>query len=152
MAKGDDIQERLIDFAVRVLKVCDHLPASAAGKHVGNQLLRSGTAPAAHYAEARGAESTADFIHKLKICLKELNETQVWLQIASKSNMIAAEKLADLQSECISLAKITNTSITTARASLTPAKSIREEDALPYCTDTTSQPSVINNQQLTIDN
>ena len=143
MAKGDDIQERLVDFAVRVLKVSDHLPGNAAGRHVGNQLLRSGTAPAAHYAEARGAESTADFIHKLKICLKELNETQIWLQITSKSNMISPEKLSDLQAECISLAKIINTSITTAKTSLPPSKAIREDDAGPY---------LIDNQQLTINN
>jgi four helix bundle protein len=58
MAKGDDIEERLIDFAVKVVKLCDKLPKSYAGRHMANQLLRSGTAPAAHYAEARGAEST----------------------------------------------------------------------------------------------
>lgn len=141
MAKGDDIQERLVDFAVRVLKVCDNLPGTAAGRHVGNQLLRSGTAPAAQYAEARGAESTADFIHKLKICLKELNETQVWLQITSKSNLIPPKNLIDLQAECNSLGKIINSSITTAKSSLPPTKSLREDEDTPY---------TIDNQSLTI--
>jgi len=77
MAKGDDIEERLIAFAVRMVKLCDYLPKTQAGGHIAGQLLRSGTAPAAHYAEARGAESTNDFVHKLKLCLKELNESRV---------------------------------------------------------------------------
>lgn len=77
MAKGDDIEERLVSFAVRVIKLCDSLPQTRAGSHIAGQLLRSGTSPAANYAEARNAESVNDFIHKLKICLKELNETLV---------------------------------------------------------------------------
>jgi four helix bundle protein len=66
MAKGDDIEERLVDFAVRIVKLSRHLPNTQAGKHISGQVLRSGTAPAAHYAEARGAESRKDFVHKLK--------------------------------------------------------------------------------------
>ena len=65
MAKGVDIEERLINFAVSIVKLCDKLPKTAEGSHNAGQLLRFGTAPAAHYAEARGAESTKDFIHKL---------------------------------------------------------------------------------------
>ena len=57
MAKGDDISERLIEFAARVIHLCNELPRNPAGKHVSGQLLRSGTAPAPHHAEARGAES-----------------------------------------------------------------------------------------------
>ena len=72
MAKGDDIEERLISFAVRVVKLSTHLPETPAGKHIAGQVLRSGTAPAAHYAEARGAESSRDFIHKLKIWVLSL--------------------------------------------------------------------------------
>src|SRR5262245_19870254 len=89
MAKGDDIEERLIGFAVRVIKLCAHLPQTQVGCHVADQLLRSGTAPAAHYAEARGAESNRDFTHKLKICLKELNESRVWLKIVIKSELLS---------------------------------------------------------------
>ena len=87
MTKGDDIQERLIQFAARIIKLCNDLPPTPAGKLVTRQLLRSGAAPAAHHAEARSAESTADFIHKLKISVKELNETDVWLRITIASNM-----------------------------------------------------------------
>lgn len=77
MAKGDNLEERLVDLAVMVINLTDKMPGSRAGNHVAGQLLRSGTSPAAHYAEARGAESKKDFIHKLKIGLKELNESRV---------------------------------------------------------------------------
>ncbi|MBU2511212.1 four helix bundle protein [bacterium] len=70
MAKGDDIQERLIDFAVGLIQLTTKLTKSSAEKHVANQILRSGTSPAPNYAEARSAESSNDFIHKLKIALK----------------------------------------------------------------------------------
>ncbi|MCJ7735850.1 MAG: four helix bundle protein, partial [Anaerolineae bacterium] len=87
MAKGDDIEERLIDFAVRIVKLCVTLPKTQAGRHIGGQLVRSGTAPAAHYAEARGAETTKDFIHKLRLGQKDLNESRVWLKIIVRSQM-----------------------------------------------------------------
>jgi four helix bundle protein len=70
MAKGDDIEERLVSFAVQVLELCERLPKSPAGTHLSGQLLRSGTAGAPNYAEARAAESAVDFIHKLGIVLK----------------------------------------------------------------------------------
>ena len=116
MAKGDDIEKRLIDFAVRVLKLCSHLPTTQAGRHISGQLLRSGTAPAAHYAEARGAESTKDFIHKLKICLKELNESRVWLKIVTRSEMLPESQLRDITDENDQLCRIINASIKTTRA------------------------------------
>jgi len=74
MAKGDDIQERLIDFAVDIIKLCSSLPKNRSSNHIATQLLRSGTSPAANYGEARGAESRNDFIHKLRIALKERTE------------------------------------------------------------------------------
>ena len=77
MAKGDDIQERLINFAVSIINLCSELPKTQAGKHVAGQLLRSGTSPAPNYAEARGAESRNDFSHKLKITLKEERVAEV---------------------------------------------------------------------------
>jgi len=115
MAKGDDIQERLIKFAARIIKVCDALPRTPAGKHVAGQLLRSGTSPAPHHAEARSAESPADFIHKLKIAVKELNESDVWLRIIIAAELLPASKLNDLLDECNQLQKILSASIKTAR-------------------------------------
>jgi four helix bundle protein len=117
MVKGDDIQERLIRFAARVIAVCDALPNTMAGQHIGRQLLRSGTAPAPHHAEARSAESPADFIHKLKIGVKELNESEVWLRIIIASDMLPEPRLSPLIDECNQLQRIFNASIKTARQS-----------------------------------
>ena len=115
MAKGDDIEGRLIDFAVRIIRFCEQMPTTFTGNHLANQLLRSGTAPAAHYAEARGAESNRDFVHKLKICLKELNESRIWLKIITKSELIAAGRLTALADECDQLCRIINSSIKTSK-------------------------------------
>ena len=127
VAKGDDIQERLIDFGVRVLKVCESLPRTKAARHLGDQLLRSGTAPAANYAEARGSESAQDFIHKLRICSKELNESTVWLTMITRAGMLPGQRLEELQAECTSLTKIINASIATAKAN--QQRATREESA-----------------------
>ena len=87
LVQANDLENRLIDFAVRVITVADALPDTPAGKHISRQLLRSGTSPAPNYAEARGAESNADFVHKLKIALKELNETNVWLRMVCRAGL-----------------------------------------------------------------
>ena len=115
MAKGDDIQERLIDFAVSVLRLSEALPNTAAGKHVGGQILRSGTSSAFNYGEARGAESKKDFSHKLGVVLKELNETTIALEIIKRSEMIPASALAPIQQECKELSQIVNSSIKTVQ-------------------------------------
>ncbi len=62
MAKGDDLEERLIEFAVRIVTLCEAIPKTTAGRHLGNQLVRSGTSPAFNYGEARAAESKRDFV------------------------------------------------------------------------------------------
>lgn len=113
LVKGDDIEERLITFAVEIVQLSRALPKDSAGKHMAKQVLRSGTAPAAHYAEARGAESTRDFIHKLRIALKELNESRVWLKIIVRSNLLSDEKAAFVTKEVDELCRIINASIKT---------------------------------------
>ena len=82
---SDQLEERLIEFAAEVVRFAAELVAAPAGKHIAMQMLSSGTAAAPNYAEARGAESRADFIHKLGIVQKELNETSVWLRILLKT-------------------------------------------------------------------
>jgi len=113
MAKGDDIQERLVDFAVGIIKFCSKLPKTQAAKHVAGQLLRCGTAPAPNYGEARGAESTNDFVHKLGITLKELNESGIWLEIIKRSKMLPLSMVESLAEECVELSKIISASIRT---------------------------------------
>jgi four helix bundle protein len=117
MAKGDDIQERLIQFAARIINLCDNLPQTTSSRHVAGQLLRSGTAPAANHGEARSAESPADFVHKLKIAVKELNESEVWLRIIIASDMLPKTKLIALLDECHQLQRIMGASIQTIRKS-----------------------------------
>ena len=73
--RGEELEDRLLDFAARVGKVVDALPKTRLGRHIAGQLVRSGTSPAPNYAEACGAESKRDFTHKLGICLKELRES-----------------------------------------------------------------------------
>jgi len=118
MAKGDDLQERLIEFSARVIKVSQSLPNTAAGKHVGGQLLRSGTSAAPNHSEARHAESTADFIHKIKIAVKELNETEVWLRVIINSELLPSNRMTPLLEECNHLQRILSASINTARKNL----------------------------------
>lgn len=76
-----DLEDRLIRFSLMILTIAEGLPATVAGKHFAQQLVRSGTAPAFNYAEAQAAESRNDFIHKMKLSLKELRETMVNLKI-----------------------------------------------------------------------
>jgi four helix bundle protein len=117
MVKGQDIEERLVDFAVRIIRVCESLPDKPAERHIRGQLLRSGTSPAPNYAEARGAESGKDFIHKLRIVLKELNESRVWLLIIIRAEMLPRERLDPLLDECDQLCRIMSASIQTAKQS-----------------------------------
>ena len=83
-----DLEERLIDFAVRIIRIAESLPKTKIGNHIAGQLIRCGTSPAPNYGEAQSAESRSDFIHKMKICLKELRETKVWLKIIIRANLI----------------------------------------------------------------
>lgn len=86
--KDLDLEDRLIDFAVKIIKLVESLPKTKAGNHIAAQLVRCGTSPAPNYGEARDAESRADFIHKMKICLKELRETRVWLLMIKKAELL----------------------------------------------------------------
>jgi four helix bundle protein len=95
-----DLEERLIDFAVRIIRTAESLPKSKVGNHVAGQLVRSGTSPAPNYGEAQSAESRADFVHKMKLSLKELRETKVWLRMIVRADLIkSAIKLDPLIGE-----------------------------------------------------
>ncbi len=94
-----DLEERLIEFASRIIDLAEALPKTMAGKHLGGQILCSGTSPTLNYAEAQSAESRNDFVHKMKICLKELRETLVCLKIISKRAWFSESKLMALLTE-----------------------------------------------------
>ena len=109
-----DLEDRLIDFAVRIINVIEALPNTKVGNHIGGQLLRSGTSPAPNYSEARSAESRRDFIHKMKIALKELRETLIWMQIIERKELCDPKKLAEIVDECDQLMAIFVKSVETA--------------------------------------
>jgi len=115
--QADKLEERLINFAVRIVILSANLPKTPAGKHVARQILRSGTSPAPNYGEARGAESHADFVHKLGIVLKELNETAIWLKIIERSQLLRRGLIKDLITENTELCRIFSASLKTARGS-----------------------------------
>ena len=113
--KKYDLENRLIDFAVRVIKLVESLPKSPVGNHIAGQLLRSGTSPAPNYGEAQSVESRKDFIHKMKVCLKELRETRVWLIILRWLGLLGDSKgLEWFVAECNELISIFVASIRTA--------------------------------------
>lgn len=112
---SEDLLERLIDFAARVGKVVDALPDTRMGRHVAGQLVRSGTSPAPNYEEGCAAESRADFVHKLSICLKELRESRSWIRLIIKTEMLSEHLLGDLLDECNQLCNIVGQSIVTAK-------------------------------------
>jgi four helix bundle protein len=113
--KKFDLDERLIDFAVSIINLVEMLPPTKSGNHLGNQLLRSGTSPSLNYGEARSGESKNDFIHKMKVCLKELRESFNCLRIIKKANLAPNERaIMDIIDECDELISIFVSSIVTA--------------------------------------
>ena len=113
--KGEDISDRLLEFAVRIIQLVDALPNTPVGRHIGGQVLGSGTSPGANYEEARGAESKADFVHKLGIVLKELSETRCWIKVLIKSKLIPLKRIQGVFSESDELCKIIGQSVITVK-------------------------------------
>ncbi len=118
MERKYDLEERLIKFAGLVIDVVEKLPKNLAAKHLAGQLVRSGTSPALNYAEAVGAESKADFIHKMGVVLKELRETRVCLTIIKHQNYVDSAVLAKALDECAQLVFIVSKSVKTAKGNL----------------------------------
>jgi four helix bundle protein len=86
--KKYDLEERLLEFAVRAIDVVENLPDNKACNYLGTQLLRSGTSPALNYGEAQAAESRNDFIHKFRIILKELRETMICTKMLHRKSWL----------------------------------------------------------------
>ncbi len=118
----EELSERLWQFAARVGKAVDALPDTRLGRHVAGQLVRCGTAAPPNYDEGCAAESKADFVHKLKIGLKELKETLGWLRFSVIANLLSQKRIASLQGEDRELAKILGRSIVTAKSRRPPRR------------------------------
>ena len=112
-----DLEQRLLEYSARIIKVVESLPSTKVGNHIADQLLRCGTSPYPNHGEAQAAESIKDFIHKIRIALKELRETYRWLKLIKYINLInKPERIDELVDETEQLIKIFVTSVKTARS------------------------------------
>ena len=110
-----DLEDRLLEFAVAVIDVSERLPSPRAGNHIAGQFLRAGTSPYGNHGEAESPESRDDFIHKLKICLKELRETRRWARLIDRKRWIEGNtQLIFVLQEVEELIRIFKASIQTA--------------------------------------
>ncbi len=111
-----DLEERLLEFSARIIRASENLERTDAGRHVGNQLMRAGTSPYANHGEAEDAESMDDFVHKLKLCVKEMRETLRGLKLIKRVPLMSKPQLLDgLIDEADQLIRIFRQSIITAR-------------------------------------
>jgi four helix bundle protein len=109
-----DLEDRLLEFTARLIKMVDALPTSRPGNHVAGQLLRCGTSPFANHGEVQAAESRKDFIHKLGVCLKELKEIKRWIRLVARVELIPTKRVRPLLIETEELIRIFSASIRTA--------------------------------------
>ena len=118
-----DLEDRLLDYSAEIIRVTERLPSTRAGNHVAGQLLSSGTSPFPHHGEAQSAESRRDFIHKMKVCLKELREAKRWLRLIHRVPLLKpASRVDRLLDETEELVKIFDASIRTAERNKRRAK------------------------------
>ncbi len=110
-----DLEDRLLNFAVEIIELTESLPNTRAANHVAGQLLRSGTSPYGNHGEVEATESINDFIHKLKVCLKELRETRRWLRLVGRlKHQGLSQNLPCCLSEADELIRIFRASVATA--------------------------------------
>lgn len=106
--KTNDLEDRIINFAVLIINLIEDVKNNYAGNYYGHQLIRSSGSPALNYGEARSAESHKDFIHKMGICLKELRESHNCLKIINRANLfkgnqIKMDEILDENNQLISI-------------------------------------------------
>jgi four helix bundle protein len=116
-----DLNERLLEYGARIIKLVESLPKTLVGRRIGDQLLRSGTSAGANYEEAQGAESREDFTHKLQIALKELRESTYWLRLLVRAGKVPPEKMASLLDESTQLRAMLSKAVATAKGRAKPS-------------------------------
>jgi len=109
-----NLEDRLLEFSARIIRLVDALPNTRAANHLAGQILRSGTSPYGNHGEVEAAESRKDFVHKLKVCLKELKETRRWLRLVKKSKMLPEKNMVLILAESEELVRIFFASVRTA--------------------------------------
>jgi len=117
MSDESDLRERTVQFALRIIKLCNAVGSSGALGTIGRQLLRSGTSVGAQYREACRARSTAEFISKMESASQELDESMYWLDLLARGNMIKPKRLEPLNKEANELMAIFVASVRTAKRS-----------------------------------
>jgi four helix bundle protein len=113
--KPYDLEERLLDYSAEVIRLIDQLPDTKSGNHIGGQLLRSGTSALPNHGEAQSAESRKDFVHKFKVCHKELRESRRWLRLIQRVPLLETTGVSKLLEETEELIRIFHASIQTAQ-------------------------------------
>jgi four helix bundle protein len=111
-----NVFRRLLDYGAEIIALVESLPRTLAGRHIGDQLLRSSTSVGANYEEAQAAESHADFVHKLQIALKEIRESHYWLRVLARAKALPPEQLGRLVDESTQLRAILSKAVATAKA------------------------------------
>ena len=119
MGREYNLEDRLLRFAADTCRVAEQMPASRTGNHICSQLIRCGTSPSANYAEARGSESRRDFVHKLKLCLKELRESLAWLRLVGSLELLPTAHIEPIVKEADELVSIMFVSVRTSKQNAT---------------------------------
>ncbi len=114
MTRASELEDRLVRFGTNICRCINRLPRSKIGAHIESQLLRSATSPAANYAEAQAGESHRDFAHKLKLCLKELRESLVWLKLIEELHLLRDDRFQRTLMEADELVALFVVSVRTA--------------------------------------
>ena len=117
-----EVSERLLNYGVRAIKVADSLPRTLAGRRIGDQLLRSSISVGANYEEAQGAESREDFVHKLQIALKEVRESNYWLRLLAKAEIIPGNRLPAILDESAQLRAMLSKAVATTKGKARAAR------------------------------
>jgi four helix bundle protein len=110
-----EVSERLLDYGVRAIRVVESLPRTLIGRRIGDQLLRSSIAVGANYEEAQGAESREDFVHKLQIALKEVRESNYWLRLLAKAEIVPSNRLSGILDESNQLRAMLSKAVATTK-------------------------------------
>ena len=119
MSSKFNLEDRLVDFSVDIIEIVNGISTNKAGNHLSGQIVRSGTSVALNYGEAQSGESRKDFIHKMKVVLKELRETFVCLKIIEKAHLHDDKgKISSAKEECNELISIFVKSVSTAQSKL----------------------------------
>ena len=109
-----NLEDRLLEFSARIIRLVDALPNTRTANHVGGQILRSGTSPYGNHGEVEAADSRKDFVHKLRVSLKELKETKRWRCLIKKSEMVPEKNMLPILEETEELIRIVLASVRTA--------------------------------------